>query len=86
MQEQLVPAVLLVSSPEAKNRVLSEGIYDYFEQNFGTRRQKPNKYQRRRVRQDKALKKVKELKNMARRDLQKAKKQGLLADSIQPFA
>ena len=86
MQEQLVPAVLLASSPETKNRVLSEGIYDYFDQKFGTRQQKPNKHQRRRVRHDKALKKVKELKNMARKDFQKAKKQGLPADSIQPLA
>ena len=86
MQEQLVPAVLLVSSPEAKNRILSEDIYDYFQQNFGTRQQKCNKRQRRRIRQDKALKKVKELKNMARRDFQKAKKQGLLAENIQPLA
>ena len=86
MQEQLVPAVLLASSPETKNRVLSEGIYDCFDQKFGTRQQKPNKHQRRRVRHDKALKKVKELKNMARKDFQKAKKQGLPADSIQPLA
>ena len=41
--------------------VLSEGIYDYFDERYGTRQPKPNKHQRKRARQDKALKKMKEL-------------------------
>ena len=41
--------------------VLSEGIYDYFDERYGTRQPKPNKHQRKRARQDKALKKIKEL-------------------------
>ena len=43
LREWLVPPVLLASSPEVKNRVLSEGIYDYFVQKFGTRQLKPTK-------------------------------------------
>ena len=61
MNEQLVPDVLLASSPETKNRVLSEGIYNYFDERYGTRQPKSNKHQRKRARQDKALKKMKEL-------------------------
>ena len=34
MNEQLLPDVLLASSPETKNRVLTEGIYDYFGERY----------------------------------------------------
>ena len=85
MREQLIPNVL-ASSPDTKNRILSEGIYDYFDQRYGTRQPKPSKHQRRRARQNKALKNLKELKNAARRDFQKAKKEGLPSESIQPLA
>ena len=83
LRKRLVPPVLFASSPEVKNRVLSEGIYDYFAQKFGTRQQKPTKQHRRRVRQ---AAEGEELKNLARRDFKNAKKQGLSADSIQPLA
>ena len=86
LKEQVVPAVLYVTNPDDKNRVLSEGIYDYFAKKFGTRKQKPNRHQGKRAKHDRALKKVTQLKNEARREFQKAKKHGLQPETIQPLA
>jgi len=86
LKEQLVPAVLQAASPEDKNRVLSEGIYDYFAQKYGARKQKPSRRQGKRAKHDRALKKVTQLKNEARREFQRANKHGLLPETIQPLA
>ena len=48
---------------------------------YGTRQPKPHKHQRKRARQDRALKIIKELKTDARRDFQKAKKEALPSKS-----
>ena len=74
--EVLVPEVLSESTPESKNRVLSEGIYGFFAQKYGTRNPRISKQQKKRERHERALKKVKQLK----------KEQGLPIESIQMFA
>ena len=63
LKEQVVPAVRYATNPDDKNRVLSEGIYDYFAKKFRTRKQKPNRHQGKRAKHDRALKKVTQLKN-----------------------
>ena len=37
IKEQVVPTVLYATNRDDKNRVLSEGIYDYFAKKFRTR-------------------------------------------------
>ena len=69
-----------------KNRILIDGIYDYFAQKYGTKKQKQSKCQKRREKHDRALKTVKRLKNEARCEFQKAKKHGLSPENIQPLA
>ena len=49
LKDQLVPAVLHATCPEDKNRVLSEGIYNYFAEKYGTRKQKSNRRQGKRA-------------------------------------
>ena len=84
--DQLVPQCLSASSPDEKNRILIDGIYDYLAQKYGTKKQNRLKCQRRREKHDRALKTVKRLKNEARREFQKAKKDGLSPENIQPLA
>lgn len=84
--DQLVPQCLSASSPDEKNRILIDGIYDYFAQKYGTKQQKQSKCQKRREKHARALKTVKRLKNEARREFQKAKKHGLSPENIQPLA
>ena len=80
--QQLVPSILSASSPDEKNKILVDGIYDYFAQTYGTRKQKSSKQQKKVEKHDRALKKVRQLKNEARRDLRQAKKEGLEPGSI----
>ena len=82
----LVPEVLRESTPESKNRVLCEGIYDFFAQKYGTRNPRIPKQQKRRERHERALKKVKQLKDEARKDFRRVKEQGLQIESIQMLA
>ena len=82
----LFPDVLRESTPESKNIVLSEGIYSSFAQKYGTRNPRISKQQKKRERHERALKKVKQLKNEARKEFRRAKEQGLQFKSIQMFA
>ena len=82
----LVPSVLKENTPETKNRVLSEGIYAFFEQKYGIRQPKPSKQQRKRDKHERALRKVTQLKKNARKELRTAKALGLPSENIQPIA
>ena len=84
--DQLVPQCLSASSPDEKNRILIDGIYDYFAQKHGTKKQNQSKCQKRREKHNRALKTVKRLKNEARREFQKAKKDGVSPENIQQLA
>ena len=67
----LVPRVLTEPSPDAKSSMLSEGIYNFFASNYGTRQTK-----RKKKRQEKyvqALNIATRLKNEARKELRQAK-------------
>ena len=81
----LVPSVLKENTPETKNRVLSEGIYIFFEQKYGIRQPKPSKQQRKRDKHERALRKVTQLKMNARK-LRTAKALGLPNENIQSIA
>jgi len=37
-ETMLVPAVIATSSPEEKNSILANGIYDYFVSRYGTKK------------------------------------------------
>ena len=71
----VVPAVIQASSTEEKNRVLCDGVYQYFSQCYGTKSfsQKPKKRPRRHARH---LKDLTQKKNEARRRMKKARKEG----------
>lgn len=81
-----MPSVLKENTPETKNRVLSEGIYAFFEQKYGIRQPKPSKQQRKRDKHERALRKVTQLKKNARKELRTAKALGLPSENIQPIA
>lgn len=72
-QEHVVPDVLQLATPEAKIEALCEGVYNYFAEKYGTLKPQQHNKQRKQEKHDRALKKVKQLKNEARKKLRKAK-------------
>ena len=84
--EHLVPAVMNEASADAKNSVLCDGIYQYFSEKYGVRRSNPDKAERKRKNHDRALKRVKQLKKTARKEFQRAKREGLPPESIRALA
>ena len=81
----LVPQVLCETSPDSKNSRLSDGIYDFLANKYGTRQ-----HSKRRRRQEKhalALNKARKLKNEARRELRRARVNSTLsAEEIRSLA
>jgi hypothetical protein len=81
----LVPQVLCETSPDSKNSRLSDGIYDFLANKYGTRQ-----HSKRRRRQEKhalALNKARKLKNEARRELHRARVNSTLsAEEIRSLA
>ena len=69
----MVPRVLQASSIEDKHVVLVEGIFNYFAEAYGTK-EKKRSYKKRQRKIASKLRKAKEMKNDARRELAIAKK------------
>ena len=84
-ETMLAPAVIATSSPEEKNSILANGIYDYFVSRYGTK-----KAQQRRSRRSPthkvALKTVEKQKNEAKKELREMKRRGCPAETVQAFA
>ena len=78
-QEVLVPSVLQANNIEGKNHILVEGVYSYFEAQYGTHPSpnKQNKVKRKKPNHDRALKKVSKLKNLARKEYRQSRSNGL---------
>ena len=85
-QENLVPAVVSEPSVQAKNRILCDGIYAYFSERYGTKQPKTDRNTKRRQKHDRALKRVKQLKGDAKKEFQRAKREGLQPETIQSLA
>ena len=89
--ENLVPFVHQATSAEEKNSILADGIYNYFATQYGVRQivHRPSRKQKKdmkRQKHDRALKRVTELKNRARREFRQAKRQGSTREEIQSLA
>ena len=86
-KDHLISSVMNQPSPEDMNRVLSEGIYAYLTSMYGTRKGKrklaTTKHQVKHKQHDRALKKVTELRNIARKKFREAKRNGLPVEEIQ---
>ena len=81
--ENLVPFVHQAASAEEKNSILADGVYNYFATQYGVRQtahRASNKKDMKRQKHDRALKRVTELKNRARRESRQAKGQGKALD------
>ena len=74
------------ASADAKNSVLCDGIYQYFSEKYGVRWSNSDKAERKRKNHDRALKRVKQLKKTARKEFQRAKREGLPPESIRALA
>ena len=72
----VVPAAISCSTVDEKNKTLCEGVYQYFSQLFGTKAKQAHHSKRAR-RHNRRLKRLTQLKNESRRELRKAKKDGL---------
>ena len=85
MDEELattvVPAAISCSTVDEKNKILCEGVYQYFSQMFGTQTKQAHHTKRQR-----RLKKLTKLKNESRRELRKAKKDDLDEATIRTVA
>ena len=82
-RDNLVPSVVEASSAEVKNDLLTRGIHDYFAEQYGTREQQQrNVSQQKRKKHDRALKKVTELKKIAKKEFQEAKRKGFPQEEI----
>ena len=79
-RNDLWPLVQASESIDHMNQVLSDGVYDYFARTYGTRKglQNNKKY----AKHERALKTVTNLKNNARRDFRKAKREGFPPNAI----
>ena len=89
--ENLVPSVHQATSAEEKNSILADGIYNYFATQYGVRQiahraSRKQKKDMKHQKHDRALKRVTELKNKARRDFRQAKRQGSAREEIQSLA
>ena len=84
----LVPAVLQAQCVEDKNKILCEGIYGYFASKYGTIQIKPSKVHsvQRPRKHNRAVKKITKEKNIARRELRRAIKEGKKDDIIKDIA
>ena len=78
----MVPAVCQARSVDDKHSVLVNGIYEYFANHYGVKCYKLSKINPKNTAEshDRALKKVKELKNKARKELREAKRNGKLQE------
>ena len=72
----VVPAAISCSTVDEKNKILCEGVHQYFSQLFGTKAKQAHHSKRAR-RHNRRLKRLTQLKNESRRELRKAKKDGL---------
>ena len=84
--ENLVPFVHQAASAEEKNSILADGVYNYFATQYGVRQtahRASNKKDMKHQKHDRALKRVTEPKNRARRE---AKRQGKAKEEIQSLA
>ena len=79
-RNDLWPLVQASESIDHMNQVLSDGVYNYFARTYGTRKglQNNKKY----AKHERALKTVTNLKNNARRDFRKAKREGFPPNAI----
>ena len=87
-KENLVPTVLQATSAEEKNYILADGIYSYFSSHYGIKQSSTTSKRKtpRHEKHDRALKKVTELKNKARKDLRQAKREGKTGEVILSLA
>jgi len=86
-QETVVPSVCQASSVEEKYSLLVDGIYSYMATTYGTRKYPNRKWKRGSpAKHERALRKVTELRNKAREDFRRAKREGRLQEDIQSFA
>ena len=69
----MVPRVVAATTVEEKNTLLCNGVYEYFSTKYGTRSQKRAKYKKPRGGR-KSVAKLREMRNQARKELRKAKK------------
>jgi len=72
--QRLLPAVINATSPDEKDSILCQGIYEYMATKFGVQRAHKSKKTNRR-RHERKLKKLTREKNAARKDLRRAKRQ-----------
>ena len=73
-RDQVTPRVIQATSVDDKNTNLVEGLYSYFAEKYGTRKPTHTKKMSTQHKQDRALKKVRNLKNQARRAYRQAKR------------
>ena len=81
----VVPAAISCSTVDEKNKILCEGVYQYFSQMFGTQTKQAHHTKGWR-RHNRRLKKLTKLKNESRRELRKAKKDSLDEATIRTVA
>lgn len=72
-RDQVTPRVIQATSVDDKNTILVEGLYSYFAEKYGTRKPTHTKKMSTQHKHDRALKKVRDLKNQARREYRQAK-------------
>ncbi len=83
--ETIVPAVINASTVEEKNRLLCDGVYQYFSEKFGTR--SPQRKPRRRPqRPARRLKDLTQQKNESRKRMRKARREGCDEATIRTIA
>lgn len=86
-KDDIVPRVLQATTVDDKHSVLVKGLYEYFEGKYGTVKARPSKkHPNKSGQHDRALKKVTKLKNEARSQFRKAKRNGSLADEVTTLA
>ena len=75
--QAVLPQVIALSSPDSKYAALSDGIYDYFANKYGTKQQTNRR--RRQEKLTRALNQASEKKNEARKQLHRAKTAGAMS-------
>lgn len=84
----LLPAIVEAQSTVEKNQLLTTGLYNYFAEKYGTRKQPQvrNRDHHKQKRHDRALKKVTELKKKAKKEFRTAQREGFPQEQIQSLA
>ena len=82
----IVPAVLAAPTVEEKNRVLCEGIFNYFTAKFGPRTQKARRKSKSHTSQKETLATLRGKRNKARNNLRRAKRQGAHPTDLETLA